>query len=188
MNILPVHTAETAPEGSLPVFDRMQKDFGFIPNLTAVFAESPALVEGYWALADSYTKTTLTPIEQEVVLMTNNQLNQCDYCTAAHTMAAHMKNIPEDTIEALRNGTPIADPKLEALHVFTRRINEARGWVSEEDIQAFLNAGFTQANILDVIMGTSLKLMSNYSNHIAQTPIDAPFQKYAPTTKDQAVA
>jgi len=179
MSTLPVHTAETAPEGSQPVLYRMQKDFGFIPNLTGIFAESPAMAEGYWALADIYEKTTLTATEREVVLMTNNQLNKCHYCSAAHTMAAQMKKIPNDVIEALRNGTPIADPRLEALHVFARRINEARGWVSNEDVQSFLSAGFTKANILDVILGTSLKVMSNYSNHIAQTPLDEPFKPHA---------
>ncbi|WP_394196041.1 carboxymuconolactone decarboxylase family protein [Litoreibacter albidus] len=179
MSILPVQTIETAPQASKPHLEAAQKDYGFIPNLTAVFANSPAMVEAYGALAGQFEKTDLTPTERQIVLMTNNRLNECTYCMAAHSTMSQMQKVPADVIAALRDGTKIADPKLQALHVFTESVNTARGHVAQADIDAFLAAGYTEANILDVILGTGLKTLSNYTNHIADTPLDAPFQPNA---------
>ena len=81
--------------------------------------------------------------------------------------------------DALRNETPLPTAKLEALRDFTLLVIRDRGFVSESDTAAFLAAGFTRANILEVILGAAQKLMSNYTNHFAQTPIDPVFEKYA---------
>jgi alkylhydroperoxidase family enzyme len=75
-------------------------------------------------------------------------------------------------LNALRNGTPIADKKLQSLHEFTRKVVESRGFVSDADVDMFINAGYTKANILDVVAGVALKVMSNYTNHITKTPVD----------------
>ncbi len=179
MAYLPVQTKDTAPEASKPFLDRARKAYGFIPNLFAVFANSPAMIEAYGVLTGLFEKTDLTPAERQIVLMTNNRLNGCTYCMAAHSTISQMLKVPADVITALRNGTEIADPKLQALHVFTARINEARGHVDQADVDAFLAAGYTEANILDVILGTSLKTLSNYTNHISETPLDAAFQPNA---------
>lgn len=176
MTHLPVRTPETAPEASKPFLEDTKKAFGFIPNLTAVFANSPAMIEAYGVLAGHFEKTNLTPTERQIVLMTNNRLNRCTYCMAAHTTISQMQNVAEEVITALRNGAEISNPKLQALQVFTAHVNEARGHVAQADVDAFLSEGYTQANILDVILGTGLKTLSNYTNHIAQTPVDSQFQ------------
>ena len=188
---LPVQTPSTAPEASKPHLDAAMKNYGFIPNLTAVFANSPVMIEAYGVLASHFEKTDLTPVERQIVLMTNNRLNGCTYCMAAHSTIAQMQKVPADVITALREGTDIADPKLQALHAFTTKMNEARGHLSQADIDAFLVAGYSEANILDVILGTGVKTMSNYTNHISNTPLDAPFQGNAwtaPTSAARAVA
>lgn len=179
MSILNVQTKDTAPEASKPFLDQAEKAYGFIPNLTAVFANSPAMIEAYGVLSSHFEKTDLTPTERQIVLMTNNRLNGCTYCMAAHSTISQMQKVPADVVTALRDGTEIADPKLQALQVFTARINETRGYVDQADINAFLAAGYTEANILDVILGTGLKTLSNYTNHISGTPLDAPFQPNA---------
>ncbi len=179
MNHLPVQTKDTAPEASKPFLARAEKAYGFIPNLFGVFASSPAMVEAYGVLTGIFEKTELTPTERQIVLMTNNRLNGCTYCMAAHSTISQMQRVPADVIAALRSGREIADPKLQALHVFTARINETRGQTTQADIDAFLAAGYTEGNILDVILGTSLKVQSNYTNHISHTPLDAPFQPNA---------
>ena len=74
-------------------------------------------------------------------------------------------------IEALRNGTPITNTRIEALRTFTAQVVNNRGWVSDSDVQAFISAGYTQQNILEVILGMAHKVMSNYTNHIANTPV-----------------
>ena len=188
MNYLPVQTKDTAPAASKPTLQKAQKAYGFVPNLLGVFSHSPAMVEAYVTLTGLFDKTDLTPTERQIVLMTNNRLNGCTYCMAAHTTISQMQKVPADVIEALRNGSEIADPKLQALHVFAARINETRGYVDQRDVDAFLAAGYTEANILDVILGTGLKTLSNYTNHISETPLDAPFQVNAWETPKAKVA
>lgn len=188
MTHLPVHTLETAPEASKPALEGALKAYGFLPNLTATFAESPAMVEAYGVLAGHFEKTDLTPTERQIVLMATSRENACYYCMAAHSTVSQMQNVPADVLEALRNDTPIADPKLQALQAFTVRIHATRGNVTEADLDAFHAAGYTKGNILDVILGTGLKTMSNYTNHIAETPLDAPFQANAWSAKISAAA
>lgn len=175
MTTFTTHTIETAPETAKPLLQAAKKAFSFVPNLLGTMAGSPALLEGYMTLAGIFDKTDLSETERQIILMTNNRLNGCTYCMAAHTTISQMAKVPSDVIAALRNNTPIADPKLEALRTFTEVVNETRGWPEESDIDAFLAAGYTKQTVLDVILGTSLKVMSNYTNHIAETPLDDAF-------------
>ena len=174
MTSFQVHTAATAPE-SKTVLDKAQKAFGFVPNLMGVMAESPQLAEAYLAVAGLYSQTDLTDTEREVISMTNNRLNSCEYCMAAHTTVAQMKKLPEDVIASLRDGKPIADAKLEALRVFAEKVNVSRGRPSAADVDALLAVGYTNRTVFEVVLGTSMKVLSNYTNHIAETPVDQAF-------------
>ncbi len=182
------HNAETAPQASKPLVAAATSAFGFFPNLLAGMAEAPALLEGYMTLAGIFDKTNLSETERQIILMTNNRLNGCTYCMAAHTTISQGAKVPADVIDALRNGTAIADPKLEALRQFSIAVNEHRGWVDEADVEAFLAAGYTRQTVLEVILGTSLKVMSNYTNHIAKTPVDGAFQANAWTAGERQAA
>ncbi len=169
------HNENTAPEASQSILKNAKQAYGFVPNLMATLAESPAAVEGYAVLSGIFDKSDLTAEEKQVVLMTNNFLNSCTYCMAAHSTISQMQGVPDDVIETLRNGTSFADEKLEALRIFTVKINQNRGVVSDDDINQFLTAGYSKANVFEVILGTGLKVLSNYSNHIAETPVDDAF-------------
>ena len=169
-----LHTVETAGK-SAPLLENSLKGFGFIPNLHAVMAESPAMLEAYQTLHGIFNKTNLSETERQIILMTNNRLNGCTYCMAAHTMISKMAEVPDDVIESLRKGTPIADPKLEALRVFAEKINTSRGRPEESDLEALFAQGYTKETVLDVIIGTSFKVLSNYTNHVAETPLDEKF-------------
>ncbi len=140
------HTVESAPEKAKPLLKGIQSSYGFIPNLLANMAEAPALLESYTTLAGIFDKTSLTETERQIILMTNNRLNDCTYCMAAHSWIAENKAVPADVIASLREGTAIADPKLEALRRFTIVINETRGWPSEADIKAFFCRRLQPAN------------------------------------------
>ena len=98
---------------------------------------------------------------------------------SAHTALSKMGGVAESVIEALRSGTSITDPKLEALRQFTVVINKTRGLPEQRELDAFISAGYTQQNVLEVIVGTSLKVMSNYTNHIAETELDDAFKAVA---------
>lgn len=171
-----IHTAETAPDASKPLVSAATSAYSFLPNLLAGMAEAPALLEGYMTLAGIFDKADLSETERQIILMTNNRLNGCTYCMAAHTTISQGAKVATDVIDALRNDTAISDPKLEALRQFSIAVNESRGWVEQRDLDAFLAAGYTNQTVLEVILGTSLKVMSNYTNHIANTPVDAAFQ------------
>lgn len=169
------HTIDTAPAAAKAMLQSAKQKVGFIPNLYAGMAEAPALLEGYLAISGVFDKTSFSPTERQIVLMTSNRLNGCAYCMAAHTSISQMSGVPEDVVTALRNNTPIADDKLEALRQFTIVIVESRGWPNEDQVNTFLDAGYTGQNILEVILGTAMKVMSNYTNHIVNTPLDDAF-------------
>ena len=185
MSDFTTHTIDSAPQASKPFLQGAKNAYSFVPNLLGNMATAPALLEGYTTLAGIFDKTNLSETERQIILMTNNRLNGCTYCMAAHTTISQMAKVPNDVIQALRDGTPIADPKLEALRTFAAVINETRGWPTDAQVEAFLAAGYTQQTILEVILGTSLKVMSNYTNHIAETPIDKAF---APNAWESAKA
>jgi uncharacterized peroxidase-related enzyme len=173
---LTVHTAETAPAKSAPILEEVKAKFGFLPNLIGVFAESPEALQGYLALSSLMDNTDLTPTERQIILLATSRANECEYCIAAHTTISSMQKVPDDVVHAIRNNQPISDPKLEALRSFTEKVVTERGLVTEEDKSAFIAAGFSKRNILDVILGVSMKTLSNYTNHIAETPLDAAFE------------
>lgn len=176
MSDYPIHTRSTAPAASARLLDAVSGKYGFIPNLFGKLAASPAALEAYWSLSGVYAKTNLTPLEQQVVQLTVSRLNDCGYCVAAHSTAAS-RDAPEDIVEALRAGTPLADRKLDALKRFTEAVVESRGWVSPEAVAEFRLAGFDGGQVLDVLVGVTLKTLSNYANHIIETPLDAAFAK-----------
>ncbi len=180
-----VHSMETAGD-SQPLLEKSRQTYGFVPNLHAVMAESPAVLEAYRSVAEIFdTKTNLSHTERQIIAMTNNRLNGCTYCMAAHTSIMQSLKVPADVIESLRTGSSIDDPKLEALRVFAEQVNLKRGWVEESDVDALLAAGYTKQTVLDVVVGTAFKVLSNYTNHVAQTPLDKPFAKNEWTAEAQ---
>lgn len=172
---LPVQNIETAPAASRDMLKAVQGKFGFIPNLTGVFANAPALLEGYLALAGSFDKTSLSPTERQVVLLAVSLENGCEYCMAAHSAIAGMQKVDQGVVTALREGKRIADAKLEALRAFTADITRTRGWPSPESLAGFTSAGYSAAQALEVVLGVGVKALSNYTNHLAHTPLDPAF-------------
>ena len=114
MSTFTIHTTETAPASSKPVLAEAQKNFGFVPNLLGVFAESPAMLKANLSLGEIFDKdTSFSPTERQVVLLAAIFENDCQYCMAAHSTIAGMQGVPAEVVQALRDGTPLADPKLD---------------------------------------------------------------------------
>lgn len=179
MNTFNVHTVETAPEGSKAQLEESVKAFGYIPNLHGTLAESPQLLEAYKTVGDLFTSSSFDNDEQTVVWQTINVEHECHYCVPAHTAIAHMMKVDPAITEALRNETPLESAKLETLRQTTLSLVRNRGNISSEEVAAFFAAGYEQRQLLDIILGISQKTISNYTNHVAQTPIDSGFQKFA---------
>ncbi|MEE8514358.1 MAG: carboxymuconolactone decarboxylase family protein [Gammaproteobacteria bacterium] len=180
-----VHTRDTAPAKSAESLRNKEEAFGFIPNLVGILAESPAALNGYVTLGQIFDESSFSPTERQIVLLAASRFNECRYCVAAHSVVADLQEVPADVIAAIRNDQPIADNKLEALRTFTTAVVEERGWVTEDDTAAFLAAGYSKAQILEVILGISFKTLSNYVDHVADTPLDEAFapKAWAPVTK-----
>ena len=180
-----IHTKETAQTESAELLGNAEKAFGFIPNLLGVFAESPAALKAYLTIGQIFDESSFSPTERQLVILAASRFNECRYCIAAHSVVANLQKVPADVIEAIRNDQPIADSKLEALRTFTTAVVEKRGWVTESDTAAFLAAGYSKAQILEVILGISFKTLSNYANHIADTPLDDAFaaKAWAPVSR-----
>ncbi|KEJ90606.1 carboxymuconolactone decarboxylase family protein [Sulfitobacter donghicola] len=179
MTTFTIHTRESAPEASKPLVEKSFAANGRVPGLHGVMAEAPNLLEAYQEAHRLFMASTLDKDELTVVWQTINVENECHYCVPAHTGIAKMMKVDDAITEALRNETPLPTPRLEALRTFTLLMVRERGNVPEADVQAFLDAGFTNKNILEIILGYSQKIMSNYVNHFAKTPVDQVFQKFA---------
>ena len=187
MTILTVHTKDSAPAASRPVLERMGKAVGFVPNLYAVIAESPAALQGALAISEAFSKTSLSPAEQQLVALAVSEANDCEFCVAAHSaLAKHAAGVAPAIVAAVRKREPLADPKLDALVAFTRRIVAQRGFVAEAEVAAFLGAGYTKAQVIEVLFGVGMKTFNNYVDHIAHTPLNAEFKAEAWLAKPRA--
>jgi len=173
-----LHDENTAPEDSKPLLAKSQAAYGMIPGLHAVMAEAPGLLEAYQQVHELFANSSFNKDELTVIWQTVNVENECHYCVPAHTGIAKSMGVDDDITNALRDQTPLPNARLEALREFTLKLVRDRGNVNDNAIQAFLDAGFTKRNILEVVLGYSQKVMSNYTNHLARTPIDKPFQKF----------
>lgn len=171
-----IHTPESAPADAKPVMEQIKKAISFVPNLYGVLAESPAALNGYATLSGLFDKSSFTPVEKQVVLLSVSYENGCNYCMAAHSAIAKMQGASDEIVQALRAGKPIQNQKLEVLGQFTRRVVQNRGRLSKQDVQSFLAAGYNKAQLLEVLLGVAMKTLSNYTNHIAETPLDSAFE------------
>ncbi|HKL77936.1 MAG TPA: carboxymuconolactone decarboxylase family protein [Gammaproteobacteria bacterium] len=171
----PVHTPETAPAGAGDFMRQIEQGLGFIPNIAGVMAEAPPLLKAYFTLSELFDQTSLTPAERQTVLLAASYENACDYCMAAHSVLADMQGVPAEGVDALRGGDAVPDDRLEALRRFTRAVVATRGWPGDDELAAFAEAGFSRDQALEVVLGVGMKTLSNYTNHLAGTPVDEAF-------------
>jgi len=173
-----LHDQKTAPETSQPLLANSLKSFGMIPNLHAVMAESSPLLEAYQTLHTLFQQTRFDAEELTVVWQTINVEHSCHYCIPAHAGIAHMMKVDKAIIEALRNSTKLPTEKLQTLHTTTLALVRNRGQLSQDETSAFFEAGYEQRNLLEIVLGISQKVMSNYVNHLADTPVDEAFKEF----------
>ena len=177
MNSFELHRIESAPVGSASTLETVLKSFGFTPNIFVALAESPSAVKAYLQLGNLMEESAFTPVEQQVIFLAVNVENDCAYCVAAHSFVArNVAKASPETIDALRSNGVLPDAKLNALAEFTRAVVRKRGWVAgSQELKDFLAAGYTQQHMLEVVLGVAMKTLSNYVNHITDTPVDAVF-------------
>ncbi len=172
---------QQAPNGLEPIWDFYKSNFGFVPNLGKVMAGSPALIKSYLDTQKNLKEHgKLSQTEINVVQMAIAVENKCEYCTAGHTMVgkAFFKT-PEDVMTTVRHRQVVNDPKLNALRNFSIVAYAKKGEVSSQELQEFLSAGYTREQALDVVTCIAAKVMSNYTNSLAETPLDPQLKPLA---------
>lgn len=187
-----IHDRQSAPEPTKEVLDFYQTNFNFVPHLVGIMADSPALVRSYWQLQTNLMAYgTLSPPENNIVQMSIAVENQCQYCVAGHTLAGKMYfNSPAEQLEALRNESSLPEEKFNALRDFALAVNETKGRVSDEQLRDFYSAGYTRQQALDVVANIASKVMTNFTNQIAETPLDeaiVPLAEGLPYTEQRRI-
>ena len=174
---LPLRTAQDPDPAVSAPLEATRKAMGMVPNMYGAMANLPALLDTYsHGYARFRAGAGFTPVEQEIVLLAVSRFNGCHYCVAAHSFVADaMSKVPAAITDAIRDGRPIADARLEALRRFAHVMTESRGNPGPADARAFLDAGYTETHILAIILAISVKVISNYTNHIFHTELDPAF-------------
>lgn len=179
MSNFKIHSVESAPEQSKPILEGAVKQMGRVPGLFGVMAESPHTLKAYTQLHQAFSDSSFDADELTVVWQTINVEHECHYCVPAHTGIAHSMKVDPAITEALRNRTALPTEKLQALHDFTLSMVRNRGNVPADEMEAFFAAGYGQQQVLEVILGLSQKVISNYVNRVAKTPVDKVFEQFA---------
>jgi alkylhydroperoxidase family enzyme len=177
-----IHTIESAPEESKRALQGLKQKFGFIPNVAATMAESPVLISAFVGGFGSFHGGSFSEREKQALLLTNAVTLKCPWTVAFHSTLALREGVPEGDVAAIRDGKLPADPKLSALSGMAKALIEKRGNVSKADIEGFTCAGYSQAQILEVITGTGISTMAATTGNIACTPVEDLFeaQTWAP--------
>ncbi|HET7583660.1 MAG TPA: carboxymuconolactone decarboxylase family protein [Gemmatimonadaceae bacterium] len=170
-----VHTLSTAPVRSRELLEALHTQLGAIPNLAAAMAESPQLLEGFLRIRDVLYNGTFTPAEVQVLALTNAFENGCTYCMALHSTLALKDGVPAQVVTSLRSGRTPGEPRLGALSALSRSLVRERGHARTEELDAFLAAGYTRAQALEVVLGIAVSLLPNFAHHLTRCPLDPIF-------------
>lgn len=174
------HDDETATPDVTELFAGARAEFGFVPNLLRLMAESPATLRGYRTLGALFHGGSFAPHERLLIELAASVENGCRYCTAAHTAQAAMAGLAAADVAAVRDGGLPADARGAALVTMLRALIRQRGAVPEAEVAAFLAAGFSRAQLLELVLGIAMKTISNYTNHLVDAPLDPAVARALP--------
>jgi AhpD family alkylhydroperoxidase len=170
------HTESTAPDAAKPILRASERQFGFLPSPVARAAESPTLLKHMMASFSAFEHSSLDISEREVVAMTVAFETGCHYCMAMHSTLLSREH-PE-LVASLRAGATLQNTRLQALSDFVRAAIAHHAHIPEPTWRAFLQAGFTAQQALDAVLGTSVYLLSTYTNILTEAPLDPAFEAY----------
>jgi len=164
---------DTATGNTKELLDAVKSKLGLIPNMVRAMANSPAALDAYVQFSGALAGGSLSARNREQIALAVGQVNECNYCLSAHSALGKMAGLTPDQIRDSRQGTA-ADGKTDALLHFARKLVETRGQVSDGDVNAVRQAGFTDGEIAEAVANVALNIFTNYFNHVAATDIDFP--------------
>jgi uncharacterized peroxidase-related enzyme len=174
MNRITLPTQNHIPAASVPLLDDVKKQLGVVPNLMKLLGISPAALGGYLSLNKALSKGTLDAKTRERIALAIAEINACNYCLSAHTyLGKNVTKLDDAEIAENRNGGS-SDPKAAVAVRFAIRVALERGHVLDADFNAVKAAGYTQAEIVEIVLHVALNTLTNYINVVAQTEIDFP--------------
>ena len=179
MSNYPIHTTASAPEKSKPALEQLQMAFGVLPNLPAVIANSPKLINALVGLFAQVHSPGLSEAENQIVLLTDAVTNSSAYAVAFHTTLALQQGIRSEETSAIREGHLPKDRRFAALSNLAKTLIEKRGHLSEQELNSFIAAGFTKEQVLEVIAIVAASTITNYTGTIANPPLEEAFQEHA---------
>lgn len=169
----PANIADT-PAASQPMLEAVKKQLGVVPNLFRLVSSSPAALEGYLGLSAALGKGALPAQTRERIALAVAEINGCDYCLSAHTyLGKNLAKLDDAEIAANRSGSS-NDPKADAAVRFAAKIVRLRGHVGEEDVRAVKAAGYSDAQVIEIVQHVALNTWTNYINEVGKTDIDFP--------------
>ena len=174
-----IHTIKSAPEASVESLKAIAQNLGFIPNVFAVIAESPSALAGFIALNSHFADSSFSDEEQQIIQLATSTENGCVYCVAGHTAFCHQLEVPEETIDAMRDEQTLPNARLHALSQLTKLLIREKGQITGKDIHAFYAAGYTEAQFFELVMGICVKYFSNLVSNALTIPLDSAFETYA---------
>lgn len=173
------HTAETAPEAARRTLAATEKKLGYLPTAVARLAESPQLLDGFLKLTAIFDSASLDPLARETLVMTMATHNSCHVCVAMHTAALERLDADPALVTALREDKPLPDERLQALRDFALSVLAHKGDVPDADLAAFIAAGFTTRQALEVVLGIGTYTLSTFANRLTRAPLDEPMTPFA---------
>jgi uncharacterized peroxidase-related enzyme len=170
---IPPTTAD-APAASQPLLQAVEKQLGKVPNMFRMIANSPSALEGYLALSGALAKGSLPAPTRERIALAVAELNSCGYCLAAHSyIGANIAKLDPAEISANRRGRS-TDPKADAAVRFAASVVTARGHVSDDQVKAVKLAGYSDAQVVEIVLHVAMNTLTNYANEVAKTVVDFP--------------
>jgi len=178
MSRMTVPTIEAAPSASQSILDAVKKQLGVVPNLFRLVSLSPAALTAMTGMNGALGKTLDVKTRERIAIVTA-QVNGCDYCLSAHTyLGLNLAKISSEEIALNRNGAS-ADPKADAAVRFASKVAQLRGKVSDADLAAVKLAGFSEAQIIEIVAVVAENFLTNFLNNVAETDIDFPVVRTA---------
>ena len=172
MNTINVPARDEVSTANQALFDNLKKSLGMVPNLYATLAHSENALATYLALQNA--KSSITGKAREVVNLVVSQVNDCEYCLAAHSVIGKMVGFTDEQIIEIRGGKASFDKKLDTLAQLTKSIASNRGKANSTLLEAFFAAGWTKENLVDTIVTIGDKTVTNYLHATTKVPVDFP--------------
>ena len=180
MSKINVPTRNEVSANNQAIFDNLQNNLGFVPNLYATMAHSENALSSF--LTFSGAATSFSKKEKEVIDLAISQVNGCRYCQSAHTALAKMNGFTDEQALELRQGRASFDSKLDALAQIAQAIAQTGGKVSEDIKQNFFNAGYNKENLVDLVSAAASITFTNYLHNLTDVAIDFPVAPELATT------